>query len=92
MKRFAQISAVVLVLAAIIAGIAYANRREIGARVVTSVAAGSIFRDTIATLPDGLHAAFCGTGSPFPSPTRSGPCTAIIAGQRFFVDGVVGWL
>ena len=27
--------------------------------------------DTIETLPDGLHAAFCGTGSPLPDPERA---------------------
>lgn len=85
MKRITKIGLAVLVLAAIATGIAYANRSEIGAQLVTNVAANSIFRDTIAALPDGLHAGFCGTGSPFPSPTRSGPCTAIVAGQRLFV-------
>jgi len=85
MRRFAQALLAALALAAIVGGFAYANRRDIGARLVTDVASGSIFRDTVATLPDGLHAAFCGTGSPFPSPARSGPCTAIIAGQRVYV-------
>jgi ribonuclease Z len=85
MKRFMQIFVVMLGVAAVAAGIAYANRRDIGAHFITTVAANSIFRDTIATLPDGLHAGFCGTGSPFPSPTRSGPCTAIIAGRKMFV-------
>jgi ribonuclease Z len=36
-------------------------------------------------LPDGLHAAFCGTGSPLPDRTRAGPCLAVIAGQHIFV-------
>lgn len=85
MKRLLQILLAVLALGAIAAGIAYANRREIGAGLITAVASNSIFRDTVASLPDGLHAGFCGTGSPFPSPTRSGPCTAIIAGKRLFV-------
>ena len=85
MKRFMQITFALLGLAAIATGIAYANRREISAYFVASVASNSIFRDTIAGLPDGLHAGFCGTGSPFPSPTRSGPCTAIIAGKQLFV-------
>jgi ribonuclease Z len=85
MTRFIQILIAVLVLAAIAAGVAYANRRDIGAHLIAEVATNSIFRDTIPTLPDGLHAGFCGTGSPFPSPTRSGPCTAIIAGRMLFV-------
>ncbi len=36
-------------------------------------------------LPDGLHAAFCGTGSPLPDPERAGPCLAIIAGKRLIL-------
>ena len=39
----------------------------------------------IPDLPDGLHLALCGTGSPFPDPTRAGPCSAIIAGERLFI-------
>ena len=36
-------------------------------------------------LPDGLHVALCGAGSPLPDPSRSGPCVALIAGRRLFV-------
>jgi ribonuclease Z len=36
-------------------------------------------------LPDGLHAVFCGTGSPLPDRTRAGPCTAVVAGGKLFV-------
>jgi ribonuclease Z len=41
--------------------------------------------EPLAQLPDGLHVALCGTGSPFPDPQRAGPCTAVIAGSRMFV-------
>src|ERR1700760_3239309 len=41
--------------------------------------------DATAGLPDGLHVALCGTGSPLPDPTRAGPCTVVIAGQHIFV-------
>ena len=51
-------------------------------------AASTIFNDTIAALPDGLHVGLCGTWSPFPSPTRSGPCTAVIAGKRLYIVDV----
>lgn len=64
---------------------AYLNRGEISVELMRRAAAGSIFGDTISMLPDGLHVGFCGTGSPFPSPIRSGPCTAIIAGSRLFI-------
>lgn len=63
----------------------YLYRGEISVALMRRVAANSILRDTIRTLPNGLHAGFCGTGSPYPDPTRAGPCTAIIAGRRLFI-------
>lgn len=41
--------------------------------------------DATQGLPDGLHVALCGTGSPLPDPTRAGPCTVVIAGTHIFV-------
>ena len=83
MKRRMAMLLGVLVLG--LAGAVYLNRGEIGVALMRRVARNSIFSDTIGTLPDGLHVGLCGTGSPFPSPTRSGPCTAIIAGRRLFI-------
>ncbi len=34
---------------------------------------------------DGLKVFFCGTGSPLPSAKRAQTCTAVIAGDRFFI-------
>lgn len=42
-------------------------------------------RDSTAALPDGLHVALCGTGSPLPNPVRAGPCNVVIAGKQIFV-------
>ncbi|MFN3960519.1 MAG: MBL fold metallo-hydrolase [Parvularculaceae bacterium] len=40
---------------------------------------------------DGLKVFFCGTGSPLPSARRAQTCTAVIAGERFFlVDAGTG--
>jgi ribonuclease Z len=36
-------------------------------------------------LGQGLHAGFCGTGSPLPDRRRAGPCFAIVAGGKLFV-------
>ena len=36
-------------------------------------------------LPDGLHVALCGAGSPLPDPKRVGPCVAVLAGERLFI-------
>ena len=41
--------------------------------------------DPVASLPDGLHAAIAGSGSPLPDPRRGNPCVAVIAGRRVFV-------
>lgn len=38
-----------------------------------------------AGLPDGLHIGLCGTGSPMTDPRHSGPCTAVLAGDRLFI-------
>ena len=41
--------------------------------------------DPVAALPDGLHAAIAGAGSPLPDPKRGNPCVAVFAGRRVFV-------
>jgi ribonuclease Z len=67
---------IAIALVAGAAGAAFINRGAIGV---------ALMRRTAARLPDGLHVGLCGTGSPFPSTTRSGPCTAVIAGDRLFI-------
>lgn len=42
-------------------------------------------RNATVDLPDGLHIALCGTGSPLPDPRRAGPCNVVIAGKHMFV-------
>lgn len=71
-------------LVAIGAGV-YVFRAEIAVAMVQRTAARSMAESLPAQLPEGLHAAFCGTGSPFPDRTRAGPCLAVIAGARVFV-------
>ena len=46
---------------------------------------GRMTADEGAALPDGLHAAIVGSGSPLPDPRRGNPCVAVIAGKRMFV-------
>lgn len=58
---------------------------QLGTLLLAQIAHKNVGRDAIASLPDGLHVALCGTGSPFPDPTRAGPCTAVIAGERLFI-------
>jgi len=72
------------VIAALVAG-AYAYRGEIATRVLERAAAQGMADSINAHLPDGLHAVFCGTGSPLPDRSRAGPCLAVIAGEQVFV-------
>jgi ribonuclease Z len=76
---------IVMALMAAAAGGTFMSRGTIGLAIMRRTAARTILNDTVATLPDGLHVGLCGTGSPFPSTTRSGPCTAVIAGERLFI-------
>src|SRR5262245_19375089 len=64
---------------------AYLFRGEIATRLIERSAQSAMRTTLKAELPDGLHAAFCGTGSPLPDRTRAGPCLAIIAGQHTFL-------
>jgi ribonuclease Z len=64
---------------------AYLFRGELAIRLVELQAHGAMRATLPEQLPDGLHAAFCGTGSPLPDRTRAGPCLAVIAGAHTFV-------
>jgi ribonuclease Z len=82
MKRVLLGAVVVLVLIA--AGL-YWKRDDLALAFFKNGAAQAIGRDTAATLPDGLTAGFCGTGSPLPDRTRAGPCLLVVAGHHIFV-------
>ncbi len=84
-----------VILAAIIglAGGAYLMRDTIALAAMRRVADERVAANVITTLPEGLSAGFCGTGSPLPDRARAGPCLAIVAGERLFIfdagDGAV---
>jgi ribonuclease Z len=84
MRRIIPLAIGVLVLAGLLAG-AYMRRDAIGLELLRRNADRAMARNEIAALPDGLHAAFCGTGSPMTDRNRAGPCLAVVAGQRLFV-------
>ncbi|MSX02426.1 MAG: MBL fold metallo-hydrolase [Actinobacteria bacterium] len=44
-----------------------------------------ISADPAGALPDGLHIAICGSGSPIPDEQRGNPCVAVIAGDAIYV-------
>ncbi len=82
MKRFL----VVLVSAIVVAGfLAFLFRTQITEGLMRRIVAERLSNDFIGDLPDGLYVALCGAGSPLPDPNRSGPCTAIIAGDQMYI-------
>lgn len=76
---------VVLALLALAAAGAWAMRGKLATLAMAKVYVRAMTADPFASLPDGLHVGLCGSGSPMPDPTRAGPCTAVLAGQRLFV-------
>jgi len=71
---------------ALVGGLAIKTQQaRIGAALFERAAADRVGRDSTAGLPDGLHIALCGTGSPLPNPDRAGPCNVVIAGKHLFV-------
>ena len=67
------------------AAAAFVFRTELAIALFERGAGGTLNSSLVDELPDGLHAAFCGTGSPLPDRGRAGPCLAVIAGERVFV-------
>lgn len=57
----------------------------IGLALMERLAGQRMGTDLMADLPDGLTVGLCGTGSPLPDPTRAGPCTFVVAGDRLFI-------
>jgi ribonuclease Z len=74
----------IAVVAAILTGLVL-SQKKIGMGLINSIATKSMAVDTIADLPDGLHVALCGSGSPLPDLRRASACTAVIAGKNFYV-------
>lgn len=85
MKTLKTLLIILATLALVSAGGAWVFQKQLGTALLAQVAHRNVGRNIIPDLPDGLHLALCGTGSPFPDPTRAGPCSAIIAGDRLFI-------
>jgi ribonuclease Z len=83
MKRIFLWAVLAVVVAA--AGALYIARDSLALALFRRASQGAIGNDIVASLPDGLTAGFCGTGSPLPDRTRAGPCTAVVAGGRLFI-------
>ncbi len=80
--RLLVVASVLLIMAGITVK---TQQARIGAALFERAVGERVGRDVTAGLPDGLHIALCGTGSPLPNPARAGPCTVVIAGKHIFV-------
>ncbi len=84
MRAWAWLLGAVAVLG-VAGGAAFAFRGELATALVERAAREGVRATLPQNLPDGLHAVFCGTGSPLPDRARAGPCFAVIAGERVFM-------
>ena len=75
------LSALVLV----VLGAAFVFQRPLGLALVRRFVDQGMANQLVASVPDGLHVGLCGSGSPMPDSTRSGPCVLVIAGHHVFV-------
>ncbi|PAL19429.1 MBL fold metallo-hydrolase [Sphingopyxis sp. GW247-27LB] len=85
MTKGRRIALFIVLFAAVVAAVVLLFQRPIGLWLFERGAAQAAARDRLADLPDGLHVALCGTGSPLPSRDRAGACTVVIAGKAMFV-------
>ena len=76
---------IVVAIALVVGGLAYVFRRPLTMAAVPRVVARNMVGSLLDELPDGLHVGLCGAGSPLPDPERSGPCVAVVAGERIYV-------
>lgn len=82
MKRALGACALIIIVAV---SVAILFRNEITVSLIEKNVARNISSSVLDELPDGLHLVLCGAGSPLTDPKRSGPCSAVIAGDRVFV-------
>ncbi len=72
-------------LLAIAAVPAYFKRADISRSVMERGALSAMLATPLQDLGPGLHVVLCGAGGPMPDRLRSGPCVAVIAGERMFI-------
>jgi ribonuclease Z len=69
----------------VLLGAVFLFQRQLGLMLTRQIVERAFHHQLLASLPDGLHAGLCGSGSPLPDPTRAGPCVFVIAGKRVYV-------
>lgn len=82
---FRRLLTTMVVCIALGTAVVWLYRAELATWLFERGALRAMSSDVIAELPYGLHLFVCGAGAPLPDPVRSGPCLAVIAGDRLFV-------
>jgi ribonuclease Z len=72
------------IVAAVLAGLVL-SQKKIGHGLIKGLATERLRIGVVSGLPDGLHVALCGSGSPLPDPRRASACTAVIAGKSLYL-------
>ena len=83
MKYKKTISLVIILI--LTAAVLYSFRSPLSVAIAKNMVTQRMAADTLKSLPDGLHIAVCGAGSPMPDDERGGACTVVIAGSKIFV-------
>ena len=76
---------IVVAIAALLGVVVYSQRATIAERIMEKGLEVRLGSNIIDGFEDGLHLALCGAGGPLPAPNASGPCVAVVAGERLFV-------
>jgi len=71
-----------------VGGILYSQRVAVVTVVLQKALENRFGTDVTEDFVDGLHVALCGAGGPLPAPKASGPCVAVVAGDRLFIVDV----
>lgn len=70
---------------ALVALVLYSVRAPLSIALMGRAVERALSDTAMDALPDGLHAVLCGAGGPLSDPRRSGPCVAVIAGDKLFL-------
>lgn len=76
---------IIIVAALVLVFVLFLYRDTITIKFMERLLDRNFSSDLTTDLSDGLHVFLCGAGSPMFDLKRSGPCTAILAGNRVFV-------
>ena len=77
---------IILLVVVALAVVAYVKRDPLLEKLITRQIDKTLTRADTSLMSDGkIHVILCGTAAALPDPDRAGPCTAIIAGDQFWL-------